>query len=73
MSSYKDISEFYSDDNKRRASIVKELGTKNFIVRVINDSGSVFSTTFSEEDDAEAYAEAWVSHSEHYFNTERNK
>ncbi len=53
MSTYKELSEYFSDTSNKRASVVKELGTNNYIVRAINDSGSVFSTTFNTEDDAE--------------------
>lgn len=60
MSAYKQLSEFYSDDKKKRASIIKELGTGHYIVKLINDSGSAFSASFETEDDAEAYAESWV-------------
>ncbi len=60
MSTYKELSEYFSDTSNKRASVVKELGTNNYIVRAINDSGSVFSTTFNTEDDAEQYAEDWV-------------
>ncbi len=60
MSTYKELSEYFSDTSNKRASVVKELGTNNYIVRAINDSGSVFSTTFNTEDDAEQFAEEWV-------------
>jgi hypothetical protein len=60
MSTYKELSEYFSDTSNKRASVVKELGTNNYIVRSINDSGSVFSTTFNTEDDAEQFAEEWV-------------
>jgi hypothetical protein len=58
---YKELSEYYSEDNKRRASVVKELGTKRYIVRLINESGSAFSASFENEESAEAYAEEWVT------------
>jgi hypothetical protein len=61
MTAYKDISEYYSEDQKRRASVIKELGTQRFIVRVINDAGSAFTATFHNEEDAEGYAEEWVT------------
>lgn len=61
MSAYKQLSEFFSDDGRKKADIVKELGTNRYIVRVTNDAGSVFSATFETEDDAEEYAEAWVT------------
>lgn len=61
MSAYKEISEYFSDDNLKTASIVKELGTGHYIVRLKNDAGSIFSTSFDTEEDAEQYAEDWVS------------
>jgi hypothetical protein len=60
MSAYKELSEYFSDDNSKRASVVKELGTNRYIVKLINDSGSAFSALFETEEDAEAYAESWV-------------
>jgi hypothetical protein len=73
MTAYKNISEFYSDDEKRTASVIKELGTNRYRVSVKSDSGSTFSALFEDEDSAEEYAEAWVTHSDYYFNLERNK
>ena len=60
MSAYKEISEYFSDDNLKTASIVKELGTGHYIVRFKNDAGSVFSYTIEELDKAEQLAEDWV-------------
>lgn len=60
MSAYKELSEYFSDKSNRRASVIKELGTNKYIVRFINDAGSVFSTTYESEDEAEQYAEEWV-------------
>lgn len=60
MSAYKQLSEYYSDDMSKRASIIKELGTNKFVVKMINDSGSAFSASFDTEEDAEAFAEEWV-------------
>ena len=60
MSAYKEISEYFSDDHLKTASIVKELGTGNYIVRFKNDAGSVFSYTLEELDIAEQLAEDWV-------------
>lgn len=60
MSSYKELSQYYSDDTNKKASIVKELGTKHYVVRVTSDTGSSFSTTFDNEEDAEQFAEDWV-------------
>lgn len=61
MSAYKQLSEFFSDDNKKTASVVRELGTNHYIVRMKNDAGTWFSMSFESEDDAEATAENWVN------------
>lgn len=61
MSAYKEISEYFSEDGNKRASIIKEIGTKRYVVRLINDAGSSFSASYENIDDAEAYAEDWVS------------
>ena len=60
MSAYKQLSHYYSEDKKKTASIIKELGTGHYVVKMINDSGSAFTASFDEEADAEAYAEDWV-------------
>ena len=73
MSAYKSISEFYSDDERRTASVIKEIGTNRYIVRLKNEAGSAFSASFGDEESAEQYAEEWVFHSEHYFNPERKQ
>ena len=60
MSGYKQLSEFFSEDNSKTASVIKELGTNRYIVRLKNDAGSAFSASFENEEDAEGYAEDWV-------------
>jgi len=60
MSGYKEISEYFSEDKLRTASVIKDLGTGNYIVRFKNDSGSHFSSTYHDLDTAEQYAEDWV-------------
>jgi hypothetical protein len=60
MTAYKQLSEYWSDDETRSASIIKEIGTNHYIVRVKNDAGSIFSATFENEENAEGYAEEWV-------------
>jgi hypothetical protein len=60
MSGFKEISEYFSDDTSKTASVVKELGTGRYIVRLMSDTGSAFSASFETEEDAEAYAEDWV-------------
>lgn len=61
MSGFKQLSEYFSEDNAKRASVVKELGTGHFVVKLVNDAGSAFSASFEKEDEAEQYAEDWVS------------
>jgi hypothetical protein len=58
--SYKLLSEYYSDDQKRRATVSQDLTTRQFRVAVISETGSAFSTMFQVEDDAEHFAEEWV-------------
>ena len=60
MSSFKELSNYYSNDTNKKASIVKELGTGHYIVRLINDAGSAFSAGFDNLEDAENCAEDWV-------------
>lgn len=60
MKSFKEISNYFSEDKKRTATIRQELGTKRFIVTVMNESGSAFSATFDTEEEAEQYSEDWV-------------
>ena len=57
---YKVISEYYSDDKTRTATIRLELGSGEFQVSVMNESGHSFSASFSTEEDAEGFAEEWV-------------
>lgn len=61
MSAYKQLSEYFSEDKLKTASIVKELGTNHYVVSYRNDSGSYFSASFDSEEDAEQMAEDWVS------------
>lgn len=61
MSGYKHLSEYFSDDKQKRASVAKELGTRHYVVQLISDSGSAYSASFESEEDAEQYAEDWVS------------
>ena len=58
--SYKLLSEYYSDDQKRRATVSQDLTTRQFRVAVVSDSGSAFSSMFETEDAAEEFAEQWV-------------
>lgn len=60
MSALKLLSEYFSDDMKRRASVTQELDTKKFRVAVVSETGTAFSTMFEVEDDAEQFAEDWV-------------
>lgn len=60
MSALKLISEYYSDDMKRRAIVSMELTTKKFRVAAVSDPGTAFTTMFDDEDDAEQFAEDWV-------------
>ena len=60
MSGYKEISEYFSEDGLKTASVVKNLNEGVYIVRFKNDAGSIFSATYQDLDTAEQYAEDWV-------------
>ncbi len=60
MSAYKQLSEYFSDDMLKTASIVKELGTNHYIVRMKSEAGTWFSSSYECEEDAEKAAEDWV-------------
>lgn len=57
---YRVISNYVSDTSVKKAEVVKEVGTKRFIVRMMNDSGSYFTSIFLNIDEAEDFAESWV-------------
>jgi hypothetical protein len=57
---YKELSEFKSDDLTKTATIIRELGTKRFIVRMKSDSGSYFTASCDNEEKAEEVADDWV-------------
>ena len=60
MTALKELSKYFDEETGRSATIRQELGTKNFVITLVNDSGSAFSTSFSELEKAEIYAEEWV-------------
>jgi hypothetical protein len=60
MSALKLLSEYYSDDMKRRAAVALDLTTKKIRVTTVSDTGTAFTTIFDGEDDAEQFAEDWV-------------
>lgn len=60
MSSYKLLSEYFSDDNKRRATVLKDLNSGEYRVTVVSEAGSAFTSIFSDEDSADIFAEEWV-------------
>lgn len=60
MSAIKLLSEYFSDDNKRRATVSQDLTSKKIRVTAVSETGSAFTTMFDSEDDAEIFAEDWV-------------
>jgi hypothetical protein len=60
MPVYKELSEYISEDGKRRSTVLKNTETKQFVVRATSDSGSVYTATYDSEEDAEQFAEDWV-------------
>lgn len=61
MTAYKELSEFYSEDKTRTATIRLILDSRDFSVSVTNESGHAFVAKFPTEEDAEQFAEEWVS------------
>ena len=59
--SYKLLSEFSSDDVKRRATVSKDLTSGTYRVAVVSDLGSSFSSMFQTEEEADNFAEDWVN------------
>jgi|688.fasta_scaffold1414989_2 hypothetical protein len=57
---YKELSAYFSEDNKRRSTLMINLETKKFHVSVVNESGTSFTSVFDTEVDAEQFAEDWV-------------
>lgn len=60
MTAYKHLSEYYSDNGKRRASVSFDLEAKHYRCTVVSESGSAFTSIFETEDLAEQFAESWV-------------
>lgn len=60
MSAIKIISEYIGEDEKRTATVYKDLAVNDYKVTVRNESGSSFLATFEDVDSAEDYAESWV-------------
>lgn len=60
MTAYKETSHYFSEDQKKRATVIQELGTNRYVVRMISDSGSAYSASFENIEDAEKCAEGWV-------------
>jgi hypothetical protein len=60
LKAYKVLSEYKSDNSPKTATVVKELGTKHYIVRMMNDSGSYFTASVVNLEEAENYAQEWV-------------
>lgn len=62
MSAFKILSEYQSDNSTRRSTVMVELGNEQtpYSVSVINDSGTSFRVSFSNQSLAEDFAEDWV-------------
>lgn len=58
---YRELSEYMSDDLKKKATVIKEIGTNRFIVRMKNESGSYFTASCASEEQAEGVAEEWIT------------
>ena len=60
MPVYKELSEYISEDGTHRSTVLKNTETKQFVVRAVSDSGSVYTATYDSEEEAEQFAEDWV-------------
>ena len=62
MAAMQELSKFYSDDEKRTATVYKVLGESElmFASSVKNSSGSTFVAYFGSLTDAEDFSEDWV-------------
>jgi hypothetical protein len=60
MSALKLLSEYFSDDMKRRSTVTMQLDTRKYRVATISENGTAFTTMFDVEDEAEQFAEDWV-------------
>lgn len=60
MAAVQELTNFYSDDGKRTATVMRLLESKTYQVSVTNDSGSGFNAKFDTLVDAENFAEDWV-------------
>lgn len=57
---YKELSTYFSKDQRRRSTVLFNLETKQFHVTVTSDSGTSFNSVYDTEEDAEQFAEDWV-------------
>lgn len=60
MSEIQNLSSYTSEDGTRKATVVRVLGTNNYIVKLTSDTGSTYSANFNSEESAEQYAEDYV-------------
>jgi hypothetical protein len=54
------LSEYYSDDGKRTATIYVNPSMPDYYVSVKNETGSTFTATFETMTASEDYADDWV-------------
>ena len=57
---YQELSEYISDTSTKTATIIREVATNRFIVRMKSDAGSYFTATCSDLEQAEIVADDWV-------------
>lgn len=57
---YQELSEYISDTSTKIATIIREVATNRFIVRMKSDSGSYFTATCNDLEQAEIVADDWV-------------
>lgn len=56
----KELSKYFSDNEKKTATVYFDLDENLFRVSTTSDTGSAFVALFGNENDAEIFAEEWV-------------
>ena len=57
---YKELSEYISETSTKTATVIRELGTGRYIVRMRGDAGSYYTASVASQDEAENVADDWI-------------
>jgi hypothetical protein len=57
---YKELSVYFSTDEKRRSTVMMNIDTRKYHVSAVNESGTAFTSVFDTLEAAEQFAEDWV-------------